>query len=182
MTVQYIINQSLIKYDKAKPVINYLLKETYIESNRSGDDFHRTTFKFFDNNTDELIFETEVEVLAVYYDKLQVWSWSWSQVGLTNAENFLSKEILLYALNLEYELSYIKSLLTTSRGVINDPTQIDINLALGSNIIKKPYIFPYVYNINNNHLIYYFILLNIDELDKLRDKIKIKNDFQVGKN
>lgn len=177
MTVQHIINQSLIQYDEAKPVINYLLNKTYVQSTRFGDDFHRTIFKFMDKETDEVLLETEVETMSVYYDKLKVWSWSWSQVGLTNAENYLSKEILLYALKLESDLSYIKSILTTSRGVIGDLMQIDINLAIGSNIIKKPYIFPYVYEINGFHLIYYFILLDVDKLDEIKETISKNTTF-----
>ena len=77
---------------------------------------------------------------------IKVWSWAWSQPGLTNSENYLAKEILLYALKLGSDLSYIKSILTTSRGVIKDITQIDINLAIGSSIIKQPYIYPYVFH------------------------------------
>jgi len=112
-----------------------------------------------------------VETLAVFYDKLNVWSWAWSHMGLTNAENYLSKEILIYALKLGSELTYLKSILTTSRGVVKDRVQVDINLALGASIIKHPYIYPYVYKIEDYHLIYYMILLNKDALDTLNKKI-----------
>lgn len=167
MNVQHIIKESLIEYDTAHVVIKYLLKNTRIEGIKTNSDTQRSKFKFIDSITNKVILETEVEILSVYYDKLGVWSWAWSQTGLTNAENYLSKEILLYALKLESSLSYIKSILTTSRGLIKDKTQIDINLAIGSSIIKQPYIYPFIYEIENYHLIYYFVLLNKSDLDKI---------------
>lgn len=171
MNVKHIISESLSEYDAASPIIRYLLNQTYIEGNKTTTDFQRTKFKFIHNDTKEVILDTEVETLAVFYDKLNVWSWAWSQTGLTNAENYLAKEILLYALNLGSELSYIKSILTTSRGVIKDLTQLDINLAIGASIIKHPYIYPFIYSIQNNNLIYYFILLNKEQLDVLNKKL-----------
>ena len=159
MNIQHIISEALVEYDTARPVIRYLQKYAYFEGIKSESDTVRTKFTFIDNETDEKIIETEVETLAIFYDKLNVWSWSWNHLGLTSAENYLSKEVLLYALKLDPDLSYLKSLLTTSRGIIKDPTQIDINLAVASSIIKQPFVYPYIYQIDNNHLIYYLILL-----------------------
>ncbi len=171
MSIQHIISESLVEYDSVYPTIRHLIKRAYIDGYKTSNDTERTRFKFIDKETDEVIVETEVEVLAIFYDKLMVWSWAWSQTGLTNSENYLSKEILRYALTLESNLSYIKSILTTSRGVIKDLTQIDINLAIGSGIIKQPYIYPYVYPIENYNLIYFFILLNKKDLDILQEKL-----------
>lgn len=175
MNVQHIISEALIEYDTAKPVIRYLQKNARFEGETSESDTTRTKFKFIDKMTNDVIVDTEVEILAIFYDKLNVWSWAWSQTGLRNAENYLSKEILLYALKLDPDLSYLKSLLTTSRGIIKDLTQIDINLALGSSIIKQPYIYPYIHRIEDNNLIYYIILLNKNVLNKLKTKIS-END------
>lgn len=175
MNVEHIVQDALIKYDTAQPVIKYLLEKLKIDAVKTGDDTHRTTFKFSDRSTGEVLIETEVEILAVFYDKMNIWSWAWSQVGLHNSENYLAKEMLLHALKFGSELSYIKSILTTSRGIVRDLVQIDINLAIGSSIIKQPYIYPYVYTINDNNLVYYFILLNRSELDKLNKKLKDEN-------
>lgn len=178
MNVQDIIGNALVQYDSAQPLIRYLKKYTYYGGVKTNNDYQRTIFTFTDKKTEEIIIETEVEVLAIYYDKHRVWSWAWSQTGLTNAENYMAKEILLYALKLGSELSYIKSLLTTSRGVIKDLTQLDINLAIGASIIKQPYIYPFVFPIENSYLVYYFILLNKDDLDKLNEKIKNEIDSE----
>lgn len=167
MNIQHIISSALIQYDAAKPTIRHLMNNAYIEGIKTTVDVERSKFKFFDKKTKELIVDTEVEFLGIFYDKLNIWSWAWSHTGLTNAESYLSKEILQYALRLTSDMSYLKTILTTSRGVIKDVTQVDINVALGSSIIKQPYIYPYVYNIGDYHLIYFVILLNKDALDIL---------------
>lgn len=172
MNIQHIITTALIDYDSSQPVIRYLKKHTTYEGYKTSVDTKRTIFRFLDRETKNLVLETEVEVLGVFYDKYNIWSWAWSHTGLTNAENYLSKEILIYALKLGSDLSYLKSLLTTSRGEVKDRTQIDINIALGASIIKQPYIYPFEYSIGDEFkLIYYFILLNQDDLNALKEKI-----------
>ena len=175
MNVENVIQDALIHYDNAQPVIRYLLRNTGLVTIRTTNDTQRTTFQFTDKESKKTLFETEVEILAVFYDKLNIWSWAWSQVGLYNSENYLAKEMLLHALKLGSELSYIKSIITTSRGILKDSVQIDINLAIGSSIIKQPYIYPYIYSINENSLVYYFILLNKPELEKLNKKLESQN-------
>lgn len=177
MSVQDIISKALIEYDTAQPTIRYLVKYADYEGERPGTDWQRTKFRFIDKKTDDVILETEVETLAVYYDKMDIWSWAWSLTGLTNAENYLAKEILIYALKLGSDLAYLKSILTTSRGVIDDVTQIEVNLAIACSIIKQPYIYPFVYKIENNYLVYYLILLNKTDLDKLSERIKNDKEF-----
>nr|QZX43054.1 hypothetical protein [Mimivirus sp.] len=172
MSVSDIISNALVEYDSTNDVIQYLLDNCYRKGYKTNNDSKRTLFKFIDKTTDELILETEVEILGIYYDKLGIWSWSWSQIGLMNSENYLAKEMLYYALKLGSDSSYIKSILTTSRGTVQDDTQIDINLAIASSIIKQPYIYPYIYKINGNHLVFYFILLNKTDLEILSKKIE----------
>ena len=171
MNIQDIIANALIEYDTAQPVIRYLLQRSGTTGEKTDNDLKRSVFKFIDKDTGELILETEVELLAIFYDKLNIWSWAWSQPGLYNAEYYLSKEILMHALKLQSELAYLKSILTTSRGVVKDWTQIDINLALSSSVIKQPYVFPFVYTLGNYNVYNYYILLNKEELDKIRDRI-----------
>lgn len=171
MDTRYIIKEALTEYDSAQPVIRYLQKNTKYKGEQTKSDSKKTVFTFVDKETNDLVLETEIEVLAVYYDKLNVWSWAWSQIGLMNSENYLAKQILQWALNLESGLSYIKSLLTTSRGVMKDLIQIDINLAISSRVIKKPYIFSHAHFVGDGEITYYLILLNIPELDKLKQKI-----------
>lgn len=186
MNIEHIITESLINYDTAQPVIRYLMKNAKFEGEKFAGGNKRTIFRFYDKKTNELLLETETEILGVFYDKLDVWSWAWSHTGLGNAENYLAKEILIYALKLGSDLTYLKSILTTSRGVVKDITQIDINIALGAGIIKQPYIYPYIYRIDDYNLYYYLILLNKEQLDKLaeriRNQIEENDDFDIDEN
>lgn len=173
MNVPDIISKALVQYDSCQPVIRYLLKHTTLEGTKSPNDLKRTIFKFTDKKTGEMVLETEVENFAIYYDKHRVWSWAWSHVALNNAENYLAKELVTYAFTLGTELSYIKSILLTSRGTMQDLTQIDINLAIGSHLIKNSYIYPYIYNIENHNLYYYFVLLNRTRLDEIARELQL---------
>jgi hypothetical protein len=180
MNNQHIIYNALIEYDTVQPVIRYLLKHTKLIATKTHTDTKRTIFKFVDNTTNEVVLETEVEILGIFYDKLNIWSWSWSIPDLMHSENYLSKEILIYALKLGFDLANVKSILTTSRGTITDRTQVDINVALGAYIIKQPYVYPYIYKINNYNLIYYVILLNRTDLAKLSEKIIKKPNHDIN--
>lgn len=171
MNIQYIITKALVEYDTAQPIIKFLSKETNIAGIKTSSDIERSLFKFYKKDTNELILETEFEYIGIYYDKLNVWSWSWSHPGLTNSECYLAKEILLYGLKLGSEVSYLKNILTTSRGLITEKTQLDIHISLGASIIKQPYIFPFYYKVDEYNLVYYCILLNKEALDKLNNNL-----------
>jgi hypothetical protein len=178
MNIQYIITKSLLDYDEKAPIIKYLVKNgKKVETVRKNSDTERNNIKFYDDERN-LILETDYEVLGIYYDKLHVWSWAWSHTALNNAETYLSREVLNHALKWGSDLSYLKTMLTSSRSIVREKAQLDINLALGSNIIKQPYIYPYVYRIDDANLIYYLILLNRSDLDRL-DKIVLKPNEMV---
>lgn len=173
MDVQDIISNALTYYDSAHYTIKYLLKKTRLDIKKTQNDQVRSVYKFYDLVTNKLILETEVEIMAIYYDKRNIWSWAWGHIGLYNSENYLSKEMLLYSLNRGSELAYIKSIINTSRGVI-DPMQVDINLAIGCSLIKNKYVYPYIYNYDNYNLIYYIILLDQEKLEKLEKSEKLE--------
>lgn len=171
MNVQDIISKALIYYDRSTIVTDFLHNYTDLVINKTDDYWKRSIFKFIDKNTGNVVLESEVEVIAIYYDKHRIWSWAWAQVGLTYSENYLAKKMLHYSLDLESDLSYIKSILTSSRGIIEDVTQIDINLAIAANIIKQPYIYSHIYAVENYNLVYYYILLNKDRLEEIYDHL-----------
>ncbi len=170
MNVPDIISNALTEYDSVKPTIRYLTKNTIPEIKFPTNAIERTKIAFVTNSEPkQTILETEVELLAVYYDKYQLWAWAWSLSGLNNSTIYLSKKLLIYALDLGADLTYIKSILTTSRGVIKDNIQVDVNLALGSTFIKQPYIYPFITPLGETHnLTYYFILLDHVALQKIK--------------
>lgn len=163
MNVNDIINESLINYDSTYSIINHLKNRPH-NFEKSKINFIRDKIIFIEPRTGESFLETEVELLAMYHTEYKLWIWSWSMADLSEHENYLSKEILLYALKLEKEMYPIKSLLINSRMIVNDASQMDIILAISSNIIKQPYLFP----IKNDMYIYYYILLDKQQINKLK--------------
>lgn len=167
MSTNDIIAKALTYYDSKRAFVRYLKKRAAYTLDNTTNHLKRSIMSFRDRQTNEIILKTEIEILGVYYSKHRIWSWAWSHPGLRNSENYLAKEILRYSLDLGPELAYIKSILTTSRGVVKDSIQLDINLAVGSSIIKQPYIYPFVWPVGDHVLIYYFILLDQTALDAL---------------
>lgn len=170
MNYQDRIVNALIEYDSAEPVIKYL-KDQVHDGQRAECDKIRPYLVFRDKKTNEEILKTEFELLAMYYTNKKLWSWAWYQPTLYNSENYLAKQILIYSLGMESELSFIKILLTTPRSIIKDSIQVDINLAISSSIIKEPYIYPMQHNQGDQLVIQYLILLNKEELVKLGDRL-----------
>jgi len=168
MDTKYIISKSLEEYDISADLIRYLKKNTRIEIFEKKIDTERDLWIFHDINTDEILFETEVEALGIYHKKARVWIWAWSIPEFNIIKINLSKELLLYALGLGFESSYIKTLLITSRGSIIDPIQLDIHIALASYIIKKPYIYDFEQHVDDYSIFRYYILLNISAIEKFR--------------
>lgn len=174
MSAQNIISNSLVEFDAAQPVM-ISLNKTWITTIKTTNDIQRSKITFKDLNTEEILLETDYEILAIFYEGLNIWSWAWSQPGLKNSENYLAKKILLHSLTLGSDMSYIKLILSTSRGIVEDKTQIAINLAISSGFIKQPYIFPYNHNVEGHNLTYYLILVDKPAIEKYWEKNNKKN-------
>lgn len=169
MNVPSIIKDALNEYDTAAEIIAPLYGMNYNIINTTND--HQRSRIIFKDKKTGAVLDTEYEILAIFYEKLNVWSWAWSQPGLLNSENYLSKEILRYSLTMGSEMTYIKLLLSTSRGIIYDKIQIDINLAISSSFIKQPYIFENYKEIEGYGLSYYIILLNKEAVKNFYEKV-----------
>lgn len=169
MNINDIIGQGLQEIDGKKPLINYLVRNTKAQFERR-DDPQRSVAHFYDKETNKLIISSEYERLAAYYNKYNIWVWAWSLPLLFHSENSLSIEILKHVLQLGPEYTYLKTLFATSRGIINDPIQVDINLGLCSQILKKPHIMTLSQDTD-----WFIVLLNKEDLDKLEKELELKD-------
>lgn len=168
MNINDIISQGLYELDSKKPLLEYLKRNSNIYVITKTEP-NRPSIEFIDMKTGEIIVSTEFERLSAYHNKYNIWVWAWS-LPLLHSENSLSIEILKHILQLDEEYTYIKTLFTTSRGIIDDPVQIDINLALSGLILKQPYVLKYTENMVD----WYIVLLNKEGLDKLENKLDLK--------
>lgn len=175
MDVSTVIQDALIKYDKTVRVIKYLLTYCKVTYKQSGLETKRSTLTFTNASDDkDIVLETEIELMGIFYDKYNVWSWGWVQPGILKPEIYLVKEILIHALDMELELSDIRQLLVSPRAVFSDKMQLDICLAIAGSVIKHCHIFPYkVTEIDGKYKLFnYYAMLNEDGLDKLRKRIE----------
>jgi len=170
MNINDVIGQGLYENDSKRLVMRYLERNTITIFN-PGTGTKRPEMKIYNKETNELIISTEFERLAAYYNKYHIWVWAWSVPMLHHSENSLSIEILKHTLQMDQEYVYIKTLFTTSRGIIDDPIQIDINLALCGQILKK----PYIVKLQDGMVDWYVVYLNTEGFDKLADELKLKD-------
>lgn len=170
MNTGYIISQSLIEYDKRRPIIDILTKKkNKTQIVRGQKSTERDVIKIYDKN-DNIILESEFEILGSYYPLLKVWNWAWANPGFVSPQNYLSKEILNHAIEWTIDLTYLKSMVINSRTIITDTIQLDINIAFGASVIKHYYIYPYINKTKNTEMIHYLILLNETYLDGMNKK------------
>jgi hypothetical protein len=169
----YIIAKALEGYDNSSNVIKYLAdrQKTSIKLEREKKQNQRALFVFRDNKTNEIVLSTEMELLGIYYDN--IWCWAWTIPTFENLDILLAKELLMYALKMGPEYAIIKSMMINSRGTVDDPIQVDINIALATYILKYTYIYPVKTKINDTVITKYYILLNREELSKLTDKLSV---------
>lgn len=170
MNPHNIIINSLIEYDKRQEVIQYLKNNCKCEVTYTKNEFEKSIFTFIHHDTDEIILKTEVESVGSFYEKYNVWHWAWTSPILLNSQNNLSKKIIKYAIDLPPEMSYIRSILITSKGIVKDWFQIDINLAISGFIVKQPYIYVLSNFDGEYHSYHFYFLLNKEELDKIYDE------------
>jgi hypothetical protein len=137
-----IIRNSMEYYDKNKEKTDILKsKLRYIKF--SYKDYLNDKILFYDKNK-ELILESKIQLLSIYYPKNNIWKWSWSIPSAHKNSTFLVRKILDYAFDLNNESEFmLKYLLLNSQIKIINDLQLDINLALSSYISKIPFIFEY---------------------------------------
>ena len=177
MSVPDYIKSAFIEYDRGKPLIQWLLKNSTYTDVQNKNNSGRTLVRFRDKATQEIILESEVETLGVYFDKMRIWQWGWARPGIREAEANISTNILKWALNQDLELSYIKNMITAGRGEVTDEVQIEALLAICGSTVKNPFIFPQVIGQPGRYLIFYHILLNKQNasliLKQLQDARKV---------
>ena len=182
MSNSNIIKSSLEYYDTYQPRVVDILNDIYyikIINNKNITD----EIIFLDKNKKE-IFKSSYEVLSAYIPQQKVWKWAWSLAVAEKKSNFVSRKILEYAFNLDYQKDFfLKSTLINSNITIINDLQLDIYIGLSASISKKPFIFKLYYppvtseedieyypyrKINedpnkSNYMVYYLFILDFDK-------------------
>lgn len=103
----------------------------------------RNKIELYDENKNLLI-ATEYEVIGKYYSGASVWVWAWTDPSLSKYQNSVSKQILVYGIELDPSKDILLKLqLITSKIIITNEIQLDVQLAVSSYISKQKLIFKY---------------------------------------
>ena len=166
-----LILDALEYYDKNKEIFDNLTsKIKYYSKIIHESDIDRNEIIFYDKNKQK-IFESKYEIFGVFNNFSNTWTWAWSIPQLSKNQNYTSRKILNYSLDLtpEPELLFLKNELITSRFRITNEIQLDIHNSIASYIAKIPYIFK--------------IYLNPEKLKyKKEEYIELDDENTIGDN
>jgi hypothetical protein len=122
------------------------------------------TFKF----QDDTIYNAEYEILGYFDNLTNIWIWGWLLTELSVKHTVLCRELLNYGLKLEpgsnsEEHSLIKTMLVNSRILLEEFTELEVNLAICSYILKDKikFIFPrkrFIDSSNKKYVTFYYLI------------------------
>lgn len=168
--IPYIITKSLYTYDLYNIIIELIKKYTKVKIVPSKINMKRDIFQF---DLKGKTYESEVEILGIYYKSQGIWAWGWGISHLAPQQTFNSRELLNYGLVLDAggSFNYIKQLLTMSRGMINDPIQIDIIVAIALFLRKRKFIYSIKEKHNGYTIVTYYLIFNEDIINEIYEGI-----------
>jgi hypothetical protein len=145
MNINYLgpfIKKALEHYDAQKLKYKELIHTDDVYISQNIDD----GIVFFPNGKNKETFD--YELLGYMDNNEKIWVWSWVLTNVDPELSLMSRDILKYGIDLDpksntLEHFMLKSLLVNSRSVIDENTQLDVNLAIFSFILKEKIHFIY---------------------------------------
>lgn len=136
------ITDSLANYDKNQFEQKKMLKnEHHINFIDTNDDINNNKIRIFDNNN-RLICTADYEEIGTYDMGGNLWAWAWSNPSSSKKVTKIIRNLLNYGFSLDVKKDYnLKLELTNSRNIITDTIQIDIYLAIASELSKIPNVY-----------------------------------------
>ena len=171
---QIFIKDALEKYDKnTEMYYNDIFKDAYYEEfilKNSEIDYDEVIFYDKNNN---VIMKANYEMLGNFYVDTQIWVWAWSNPSYNKKLITRSSNLLFYGLKLNSEENFsLKTELVNSRFQITDPIQIDIHLAIASELCKNQCIFKYPFTIDKK-------MVDETEIDENNIKFRILRPKEI---
>jgi len=150
------ISDSLEKYDKNKEIYTEMFKDVDgYRYNSINNDMENDQIWLYDKDNKK-IFEADFEYIGDFFVSQKIWIWGWALHHLKKKWIRKSKQMLSYGLSLDHDdNSHLKLELINSRFVITDPIQIDIHLAIASEMTKIPCIYQIIRTTDSDKYIVY---------------------------
>jgi Family of unknown function (DUF6882) len=171
------VTDALEKFDKNAETYDKMFKDVYTVKyavNESEIDHDQIIFFDKDNNN---IINANYEIAGTYYADKGTWIWPWSDPNYNKKLTVKSKNLLLYGLKLSPDQNYsLKFELTNSRFLITDPIQIDIHLAIASELSKNPCVFKMYVPLLTKDIEEKFLIQESERFEDIKMKAKIDID------
>jgi len=171
MDFHYSVNKALENYDHHQKFFRYIESlDQYFYPSVTKKSF----LTLSDPLTKEVIFESEIQYLSVFYSKDFIWSWAWALSHFLKETSYLSRKLLNYGLDLTSDTDpfILRHIMVSSRLLITDMFHIDIIVALSSYILRCPYIMgkkEFVNGGKEEYIIVYYIIVEIDQMKKMEE-------------
>jgi hypothetical protein len=160
-SLSQLIKKSLEHYDKQ----NYEYRDYIMESTSRFKKSEEQIVAFIKEGKER---EEDWEFLGYFDNNSKIWVWGWLISNINSSETVIARELLNYALKLEpstnaVEHYMLKGFLINSRTLIEDDTQLDVNLAIISYLLNKKikFIYPKIrYNDESKtkYITYYYLI------------------------
>ena len=151
-----IISDALKYYDEN--IAKYSSKINNVHSTNIDE---KNIMNFIDKEK-KILFSSNVQIIGAFNTTKNIWIWGWCMSNKPKEIIYLSRKILLYGIDIEYnnnELSILKNELITSHITISNKIQLDIYCALALYLTKTTCMYISTENILNNDIqIMYFVL------------------------
>lgn len=139
-----IVVNALEYFDTNNEKYRHLFKNAkFIKFITATNDMDHNTIVIYDKNKDEIL-NSRYEIIGLYNNDSNIWAWAWSIPVFKKNSTYTSKKIINYGMNLDPEVSFLKTELITSRFKIANHIQLDIHVSLASYISKNPVVYRYV--------------------------------------
>lgn len=147
ITKELIVNSLRYFDSNREKYSNFIDKFKNYSIKLNDNDIEHSTITFYDDKFNEL-FKSRYEILATYYNNVNLMVWSWANPVLRKNLNYISKQTLFYGLNINplNEDLFTKAELITSRFKITDDIQLEIHSAISSYISKQPFIYKLIFD------------------------------------
>lgn len=179
-----LVRKALEYNDKNKEkYTKFISKIKFIKFENNNIETKPSYIIFYDRDNKELL-KSRYEIFGSFDNRTKIWIWGWAQANIMKSTIKISRQILNYGLNIDYENNnFLKTEIVTSRFRINNSIQLEIHIAVAAYISKNPLIFNFyeydnIYDKENDIYRKYFDKKNKDytlhsliilDFDKIKD-------------
>lgn len=153
MNKENIVSLALSYYDKQKRKHQEYYKSDHrVELGKDGNDINLPTFTLYHN--DKIMKQGVYNIIGFYFKDIQQWSWAWIANYSKKNETYLSRKLLNYALDIDFENCgkgslqaalqiLVRNDLMNPYIAIHHPVQLEQYLALGQYLTNTDMVYKF---------------------------------------